>query len=95
MTIAKTEQLSCNVKGAAEIKTVNEGGVGAPLSDYVYNWYNNQNNLIATTTSTAKADLEAGTYFIKAVNLSTTCQSDAFEFKIEDKIHYQIYLYLV
>ncbi|WPP49904.1 T9SS type B sorting domain-containing protein [Catalinimonas niigatensis] len=92
LTVTKiADQSYCYGNGEAEVTTVALRGSTLNLSDFEYHWYENDlttaiaSPLYGLSLDSLSADsLIAGTYFVKAVNPATGCETLPVQFIIED-----------
>ncbi|WP_375578885.1 gliding motility-associated C-terminal domain-containing protein [Marivirga tractuosa] len=67
------------------ITNVYENGIVADMSDYTFTWYDADDNILPNNTNTI-SNLEEGTYFVRAKNTNTGCETSLIEFSIENEI---------
>jgi len=81
----------CDVNDSeVTIVEVNENGSPANIADYTFEWYDENMNLLPSATSPNTTNtisgLAEGTYFVRAVNGNTDCETSLNEFFIENEI---------
>lgn len=79
-----------SVNSKVLVSNIYENGVLANKGDYVFEWYDQAMNILpdAITPNTADsiAGIDAGIYFVKAINTQTGCETTLNEFEIANEI---------
>jgi len=74
----------------ATVTSVFENGILADTSDYTFEWYDVDMNILPNASSpnnsTSISALTEGTYFVRATNTSRGCETSLIEFSIESEI---------
>jgi gliding motility-associated-like protein len=82
----------CDIdNSSATVNNVFENGILASISDYTFEWYDVNMNILPDASSPNNTNsisgLPEGSYFVKALNATTGCETPLVEFRIETEIN--------
>jgi len=81
----------CDINNSsAAIRNIYENGSVTNLSNYTFEWYDADMNILPNTSAPNNTDsisaLAEGSYFVQAINTSTGCETSLIEFSIESEL---------
>lgn len=81
----------CDINDSeATISNVYENGVVADINDYTFEWYDADMNILPNASTPNNSNtisaLPEGSYFVKAINNNSDCETSTIEFAIENEI---------